>query len=74
MLQDNAGERANAAALRAARAWLFGKGLATEVEEMRFESEDGPVPAPGLSKLLDRLEKDLRDVCDLSDRAVHPPA
>jgi len=63
-------ERANAAALRASRAWLLAKGLAAEVDELRFEAEDGPVPAPGLTKLLDRLEKDFRDVCDLSDRVV----
>jgi hypothetical protein len=61
-------ERANAAALRASRAWLLAKGLAAEVDELRFEAEDAPVPAPGLTKLLDRLEKDFRDVCDLSDR------
>ena len=70
MHQDNAGERANAAALRATRAWLFGKGLAAEVEELRFEVEECPVPAPGLPKLLHRLEKDLRDVCDLSNRVT----
>lgn len=70
MVPEEARARANAAALRAARAWLLGKGLAVEIEEMRFESEGGPVPAPGLPKLLDRLQKDLRDVCDLSDRVA----
>lgn len=70
MLQDNAEERANAAAQRATRAWLFGKSLAAEIDELRFKSEDSPVPAPGLSKLLDRLEKDLQDVCDLSDQVA----
>jgi len=59
---------ANAAALRAARAWLLGKGLTAEVEELRFEGENEPVPAPGLTKLLHRLEKDFRDVSALSDR------
>lgn len=68
MLQGDARVRANAAALRAAKAWLLGKGLAAEVEELRVEREDGPVPAPGLPKLLDRLEKDFRDVSALSDR------
>ena len=63
-------ERANAAALRASRAWLLAKGLATEVDELRFEAENGPVPAPGLTKLLDRLETEFRDVCDLSDRVA----
>jgi hypothetical protein len=66
----NPGRRASAAALRAARAWLLGKGLAAEVEDLRFEGEDGPVPAPGLAKLLGRLDKDLRDICDLSDRVA----
>lgn len=61
-------ERANAAALRASRAWLLAKGLAAEIDELRFEADDGPVPAPGLTKLVDRLEQDARDVCDLSDR------
>jgi hypothetical protein len=68
MIPGEARGRANAAALRAARAWLLGKGLAAEVEDLRFEGEDGPVPTPGLPKLLDRLEKDLRDVSALSDR------
>jgi hypothetical protein len=62
------GQRANEAALRAMRAWLLGKCLAAEVDELRFGEEGGPVPAPGLPKLLDRLEHDVRDVCDLSDR------
>lgn len=70
MLQGDARERANAAALRAARGWLLGIGLAGQVEELRSECQDDPVPAPGLPKLLDRLEKDLHDVCDLSDRVA----
>ena len=70
MLHDNARQRANAAALRATRAWLLGRGLGAEIDDLRFKSEAGPVPAPGLSKLLDRLEKDLQDVCDLSDQVA----
>jgi hypothetical protein len=35
MLQGDARQRANAASLRAARAWLLGKGLAVEFEEQR---------------------------------------
>jgi len=73
---EDAGGRANAAALQAARAWLLGKSLAAEVEELRFEGEDSPVPAPGLPKFLKRLEKDLRDVSALSDRVdvlLHDP-
>ena len=76
MSNGNQGRRANNAALRAARAWLLGKGLAGEVEDLRFAADDGPVPAPGLSKLLERLERNLRDVCDLSDRVailLHDP-
>jgi hypothetical protein len=68
VLELDAGLRASAAALRAARAWLLGKGLAAEIQELRFGCEDGPVPAPGLPKLLDRLEMDFRDVSALSDR------
>jgi len=70
VVHEHAGGRANAAALRAARAWLLGKGLAAEIEELRLEGEGGPVPAPGLPKLLDRLAKDLHDVCDLWDRVA----
>jgi hypothetical protein len=70
VLELDAGQRANAAALRAARAWLLGKGLAAGIEELRFESEDDPVPAPGLPKLLDRLEMDFRDVSALWDRVA----
>src|SRR5664280_458839 len=68
MSQVDARGRANAAAMRATRAWLLGKGLAAEIEVLRFEAEDGPAPAPGLTKLLDRLEHYLRAVCDLADR------
>jgi len=67
-MPQEARARARAAVLRAARAWLLSKGLAVEIEDLRFEAEDGPVPAPGLTKLLDRLEKYLRDVYDLADR------
>ena len=35
---------------------------------MRFKGGDDPVAAPGLPKLLDRLERDLRDVLALSER------
>jgi hypothetical protein len=52
------------------RAWLLGKCLAAEVDELRFGEEGDLVPAPGLPKLVDRLENDARDVCDLSDRVL----
>jgi hypothetical protein len=67
-MPQDARARANAAALRAARAWLLSKGLAAEIEDLRFEAEGGPIPAPGLTKLVDRLEKYLHDVYDLADR------
>lgn len=67
---EDPGRRVNAAALRADRAWLFGRGLAGEVEELRSEGKGRPIPAPGLLKLLDRLENHLRDVCDLSDQVA----
>ncbi len=62
------GNRANAAGLRASRAWLLGRGLAAEVEDLRLRAGDDPIPAPGLPRLLERLERDLRDVLALSDR------
>ena len=68
MADECVGNRANAAGLRASRAWLLGRSLAAEVEDVRFKGGDDPVPAPGLPKLLDRLERDLRDVLALSDR------
>jgi hypothetical protein len=68
MADECVGNRANAAGLRASRAWLLGKGLAAEVEDVRFQGGDDPVPAPGLPKLLDRLERNLRDVLALSER------
>jgi hypothetical protein len=68
MADECVGNRANAAGLRASRAWLLGKSLAAEVEEVRFQGGDDPIPAPGLPKLLDRLEQDLRDVLALSER------
>jgi hypothetical protein len=43
MLQDNA-ERCNAAALQAARPWLLGKSLASEIDELRFEGEGRTCP------------------------------
>jgi hypothetical protein len=60
--------RTDAAGLRASRAWLLGKGLAAEVVVMRLQGGDEPVPVPGLRKLLDRLNQNLRDVSALSDR------
>jgi hypothetical protein len=68
MADEQVGNRANAAGLRASRAWLLGRGLAAEVEQVRFTGGGAPVPAPGLPQLLDRLEQDLRDVLALSDR------
>jgi hypothetical protein len=67
MVDEQVGNRANAAGLNASRAWLLGRALAAEVEQVRFTGGE-PVPAPGLPELLDRLEQDLRDVLALSDR------
>ena len=68
MVDECVGNRANEAGLRASRAWLLGRSLAAEVEDVRFRGGDDPVAAPGLPKLLDRLERDLRDVLALSER------
>jgi hypothetical protein len=68
MADECVGNRANAAGLRASRAWLLGRGLAAEVADLRFTGGDDPIPAPGLPTLLDRLERDLRDVLALSER------
>ena len=68
MANVSASDRTNAAGLRASRAWLLGKGLAAEVELMRLQGGDEMVPAPGLPKLLDRLDHNLQCVSALSDR------
>ncbi len=68
MAEECLGNRANAAGLRASRAWLLGKGLAAEVEDLRLQGGDDPIPAPGLPRLLDHLEQDLRDVLALAER------
>jgi len=62
------GRRADAAGLRATRAWLLGKGLAEEVDDVRSLSGAKPARAPGLPKLLDRLERHVYDVLALSRR------
>jgi len=62
------GSRADAAGLRASRAWLLGKSLADEVDDVRFQSGDKPVRATGLPKLVDRLEHYVHDVLALSER------
>jgi hypothetical protein len=68
MANLDVGRRADAAGLRASRAWLLGKGLADEVDDVRFQSGEKPVRAPGLPKLVDRLERYARDVLALSER------
>jgi hypothetical protein len=68
MADECLGNRANAAGLRASRAWLMGRSLAAEVEDVRLQGGDDPIPAPGLPKLLDHLERDLRDVLALAER------
>jgi hypothetical protein len=71
MAEESVGNRANAAGLRASRAWLLGRSLAEEIEVVRLQEGIDPIPAPGLPKLLDRLEQDLRDVLALSERVDH---
>jgi hypothetical protein len=68
MTDECLANRANAAGLRASRAWLLGTSLANEIEEVRFQAGEDPIPAPGLPMLLERLEQDLYDVLALSER------
>jgi len=62
------GGRADAAGLRASSAWLLGKSLADEVDDVRFQTGEKPIRAPGLPKLVDRLERYVGDVLALSLR------
>ena len=76
MTDECLANRANAAGLRASRAWLLGKSLAGEIEDVRYQAGEDPIPAPGLPSLLDRLEQDLFDVLALAERAdglIHDP-
>jgi hypothetical protein len=68
MANLDVGGRADAAGLRASRAWLLGKSLADEVDDVRFQTGEKPIRAPGLPKLLDRLERYVRDVLALTER------
>ena len=68
MTDECLANRANAAGLRASRAWLLGKSVANEIEDVRYQVGEDPIPAPGLPTLLDRLEQDLCDVLALSER------
>jgi hypothetical protein len=68
MAKLDVGGRADAAGLRASRAWLLGKSLADEVDDVRFPTGEKPIRAPGLPKLVDRLERYVGDVLALSQR------
>jgi len=68
MANLDVGGRADAAGLRASSAWLLGKSLADEVDDVRFQTGEKPIRAPGLPKLVDRLERYVGDVLALSLR------
>ena len=68
MANVGSGRRADAAGLRASSAWLLAKGLAGEVDDVRFQSGDNPVRAPGLPNLVERLERSVHDVLALTER------
>jgi hypothetical protein len=60
------GYAANRFAARATQAWLLGRGLAAETQDLQRASEAGPLPAPGLFQAL-RL---LGDACTASCNAA----
>ena len=61
-------EAANAAAAEATTAFMLGRGLAAEIDDLRFP-DDGPlIPAPGLDDLIRALGEAAGEACNAADR------
>jgi len=54
-------------ALTAGRLYMVAKGFATEIEALRWSIDGGPIPAPGLRDLLDRVEATSLNICARAD-------
>jgi hypothetical protein len=61
--------RADDAAASAQRSWLLATGLAAEVDDIRFQGEDGPVVAPGLDELRASADHSARNAAAAANRA-----
>ena len=61
---------ANGAAHLATGWWLMARGLAAEIEDLRWAPESGPVPAPGAIEALAMIEDATSELCAAADVVV----
>lgn len=54
---------AHNAVTRSLDAWMKGRGLAAEIEALRWSPDGGPIPAPGLSSLIQELDASSGETC-----------
>ena len=66
--ETDALDAANAAAGSATTAYLLGRGLAVEIDDLRFPDGSDPIPAPGLDELLRSLGEATGEACNAADR------
>src|SRR4051812_12711538 len=61
-------EAANTAAAVATTAFLLGRGLAAEIDDLRFPDDAAPIPAPGLDELIRTVGEAAGEACNAADR------
>jgi|GEM_PF-965291 hypothetical protein len=61
---------ANGAAHLTTGWWLMARGLAAEIEDLRWAPESGPVPAPGVIEALAMIEDATSELCAAADVVV----
>ena len=61
---------ANGAAHLATGWWLMARGLAAEIEDLRWAPDSGPVPAPGAIEALAMIEDATSELCAAADVVV----
>ncbi len=66
-LRSDVGWQANERAARATRAWLMGRGLAAEAQDLVMAPVDGHVPAPGLFSAVRMMGEACTESCNASD-------